>query len=269
MMENIHYNKMGRNKRGLKLILIFLMFFLAINITSAIVEEPRFIGKQNTKINVTTRCDNGLGFECDSTFSCNITIENPSQQIIIRNEGMTKNETVYNLTLFSNQSSILGFYKNDVCCNNGTSGGCETFFHKITPTGVEDTLTQAIIYIIVLLIAMTSFFTFTFFAIKLNGDRFKRDDEANVIDINQLRHLKPLFWYFSYFSLMWIFFIGWQLTSGFLLLDFTSQVLYFFFILMLIFAFPSLVILIYATAVNMITDKKLGNVFRRNLRPRE
>jgi len=130
---------------------MLLIFFLMVVLVSA--QDVEFTARQNQELNIFEPCNdpNNNGLACVG-FECNITITNPNQVIIVLNKLMEKNESSYNYTLTSDQTSILGIYKDDVCCNNETAGGCRTFFHEITPSGYIQTTSQGLTSSIVLLI---------------------------------------------------------------------------------------------------------------------
>lgn len=145
---------------------ILLSFILAIFLISSIsAQDMRFTGEQNEIIDVTETCSfNDL--PCPSTFSCNITIENPRQNVIVLNEPMTRNETIYNYSL--TQTSELGIYEaKQVYCSDGNNNGTSSFFFRITSTGAEPIDTGKGLTIlgtfIVLIVATLFFLVFAIF----------------------------------------------------------------------------------------------------------
>lgn len=124
---------MGINVRKIFLI-SFLFTILLINVISS--QEIRFTGQQNTKLNIFEECESN-GFACDETYSCNITVRDPNQTVLILNKQMTRNDTIYNYTLDINKTNILGKYENTVVCTNSSLAGTNIFFHEITPSGSE------------------------------------------------------------------------------------------------------------------------------------
>lgn len=98
-----------------------------------------YMGQQFMDIPIIEICEDD-GFACDATYSCNITITNPNQQVIILNQPMTRNDTFYNFTLID--TDLLGVYKIKTICGNGTfSGTNEDGRLEVTTTGsTYDTL---------------------------------------------------------------------------------------------------------------------------------
>ncbi len=121
---------MGSHKLGFVLLLIFIISFSGI-VSS---QEIRFTGKQNTVLNIFEECED-RGFPCQSDYSCNLTVRDPNQTVLVLNQLMQRNDTIYNYSLNINQTKLIGEYENTVCCTNQSNGGCSNFFHEITPSG--------------------------------------------------------------------------------------------------------------------------------------
>lgn len=119
----------------LKSVFIFLIigFFLISFVSS---QEVRFFAQKGSTLDITDSCQVD-GLPCPASFNCNITIVSPVQEVIVLNKQMTRNETIYNYTLNSNLTNLLGFYEDSVCCSNSSLGNCDNFFHQITPSGAE------------------------------------------------------------------------------------------------------------------------------------
>lgn len=133
-----------------KIILTIMIGIFLLTVVSAIDDD--YLGKQWENINITETCSVD-GFKCDSTYGCNITIVNPNQNIIILEQVMTRNDSIYNYTLTN--TDVLGLYKVKTYCGNGTfSGENIDGTLEVTTTGsaVNPTLT-----IIILLSALIFF----------------------------------------------------------------------------------------------------------------
>lgn len=143
----------------LKSVFIFLIIGLFL-ISFVSSQEVRFFAEKDSILDITDSCQ-FLGLPCPSSFNCNITIIDPSQQVVILNQQMTRNDTIYNYTLNSNLTNLLGFYEDTVCCSNSTLGGCDTFFHQITPNGskpIDSGEGTALLGIMIILIVAIAFF---------------------------------------------------------------------------------------------------------------
>ena len=111
-------------------------------------------------VNVFESCEIG-GFACDSNFICNITIIDPQESILVLNQEMTRNSTLYNYTLTTEQSLILGEYRTDICCTNVSDSECSEFFYEITPSGARGISPgegSTLLGILIILLFSTAFF---------------------------------------------------------------------------------------------------------------
>ena len=123
-----------------------MMSIFLISLTSA----TNYLGKQYEDVNLVEICTYD-GFPCSDTFGCNITIINPDNELIILNEVMTQNETIYNYTFVS--TDYLGNYAIKFYCSNVTFSGSNTESTLvITTTGREVNQTFVIIILIIALV---------------------------------------------------------------------------------------------------------------------
>jgi|TARA_Y100000310_G_scaffold30617_1_gene29070 hypothetical protein len=122
---------MGKFEKSVTLLILglFLISFIS-------AQEVRFFAQKDSTLDITDSCQID-GIPCSASFNCNITIINPLQEVIVLNQQMTRNDTIYNFTLNSNQTNLLGFYEDSICCNNVSIGNCDNFFHQITTSGSE------------------------------------------------------------------------------------------------------------------------------------
>ncbi len=126
-----------------KILLAFVIgLFLLTFVSSA---EPKYIGKQYGDIVIIETCV-VRGFSCPSDFLCNITIADPNLNVIVLNQPMTRNDTMYNYTFTS--TDLLGDYEYNVFCSNITLSGNQEETLKITTTGRESKVKTTIILLI-------------------------------------------------------------------------------------------------------------------------
>ena len=114
-----------------KLIMCLMLGLMMFTLVSA--ADDQHYGKQYTDVIIIETCDDD-GFKCGSTYSCNITVIDPTQSVVALDILMTRNDTVYNYTLI--QTDVLGDYRYKTYCGNGTfSGSNEDGTLTITTTG--------------------------------------------------------------------------------------------------------------------------------------
>lgn len=128
-----------------KLILCMVIGLMMFTLVSA--ADDQYYGKQYEDVTITETCADE-GFHCDATFTCNITIVDPNQKIVVLNAAMTRNETIYNYTFTS--TDVLGEYKIKTYCGNTTfSGENLDGTLDVTTTGKESSFAINIFLILV------------------------------------------------------------------------------------------------------------------------
>lgn len=240
---------------------IVFMFFAVMLIGLAPAQETQFVATINQSFDFSTDCAFN-GFPCDSTFDCRFTLTPPDKVISILNQTMTRNETIYNITIGADNLNQIGGYKGTTFCNNATFSGNEDVFFDVTPTGTVLSTGEAILYLLFLLAVVTMFFTSLFWAIRLP---FKNIVNAHneIISVNDLKYLKVFLSVISYVLLMWIFGLLQAVTRSFLFFFDLHLVFQWFYSMMLAFLFPGIVLSFLFTVIILINDQKLLKKIRR------
>ncbi len=245
------------------LILLFLGMFL-ISFVSA--QDARFIGQQDTDINIVEKCEQGK-FPCSSSFFCNITIQNPSQTTIVLNDGMTRNETIYNYTLPSNLASDFGLYETDVFCTNYVgNNGTSNFFFKLTYNGKEITQAQSTIYI-GLFIVLLFIFIITLFGINLLPRYNQQDEEGKILSISYLKYFRPVLWFFEWMLFITMMYLSSNLAFAYLNEQLFAKIL--FVVFQICFGLTPLIVIIWMIwiFVSMFHDKQFQKMLNRGMFP--
>lgn len=132
------------NKIIICLMFGLMMFTLVTGLTSA--SDDDYMGKQFMDVPIIETCGD-LGAACDVTYTCNITIVNPNQEVIVSNQLMTKNDSFYNFTLID--TDLLGIFKIKTYCGNGTfSGESIDGTLEVTTTGTTTDTLKLIIFLL-------------------------------------------------------------------------------------------------------------------------
>ena len=116
------------------LILIITTLFLMTIITAIDTPPATYVGKQGESVSIVETCA-VRGFPCPADYLCNITISDPNLEVLILNEPMTRNDTIYNYTFTS--TTLLGDYDINVYCGNLTFSGNAESDLRVTTTGRE------------------------------------------------------------------------------------------------------------------------------------
>lgn len=242
----------------------FIFLILLINIFLISAQEERFNAPQGTDIDVKETCE-ASGFPCDSTFECNITIENSNRTIVALNKPMMKNETLWNYTLTSSNTQTLGLYKSDACCHNATDSSCDTFYFKVTKSGEEIDVSTTMIYLIVL-IGSIFIFIFALYGTFKIPYKNSRSDEGFITNISNLKYAKIFLGFMTYAILIWIANILVEITNYFLVLSAAYTFFSLVFNFLIAFSFPAVAIGVVVILINLFKDAKIKKMLERGVR---
>jgi hypothetical protein len=103
--------------------------------------------QQNKAFNYNKACTVDGAF-CDSSFTCNLTLETPNKKVIINNKMMSMNGSFYNFSIGPQAS--MGIYNKIMNCENGTAAGTNTEPIEITGDGLPFR-TFPITYVIIII----------------------------------------------------------------------------------------------------------------------
>ena len=115
-------------------IIAMYIFFITTPV-SATTETFR----QNLAVNYSKQCINN-GTACSGSAMCNITIQYPDNNFVVRNTSMTNLQNGwfrYNINAYL--LSSLGTYTVNINCIDNSAYGAETYYFEVTPTGNTDT----------------------------------------------------------------------------------------------------------------------------------
>lgn len=199
-----------------------------------------------------------LKAEVNSTGS-NITIYYPNSTIAVDNQAMTKLKgMIFNYSFCD--TNELGKYIYDYCDQNGDNCKQNTF--SISPTGDELNIGQGIMYMFMLLAMVCFFLLFLFGAIKLPF-RNERGGEGDVVKIQWKKYLKLFCIGMCYVTFVWIVFISWNLSWGYLQMRGLSVFFKYLFYLVFSLSLPAFVGFIILFTVSYINDKKIQRFQRQ------
>lgn len=247
-------------KSNIFLILIFLLILIFfINTTRA---ETQII-KTDTNYELRERITTN-GYPSNNII-CNVSIENPIGNLIINNKMMTNNFQLHNFTISGELINTTGEYPCNIYCSDSvidanSSGSCNFI---ATPTGELLSDSGSMIYIGIIVLSLI-FFSFSMYgAIKIPFKNIRMSD--NVFNINDLKYVKILLWFSSYLLLMWIVFMGWNLSANYLFLSIATQFLQGLWFFLIAFLFPIIIVFTLTGILSFLNDKKLKKFARRGL----
>lgn len=189
--------------------------------------------------------------------SANVTIYYPNSSIAVNNQLMSQiTGEIFNYTFC--YTTTTGIYIYDYCDSNGEN--CVENSFMITPTGDRLDQAQGIMYIFVL-ISMIGIFIFTVWgSIKLPF-RNERNSDYEVIKIEWKKYLKLFSISIAYVTLIWIIFLGWNLSWGYLQMEGIGIFFKYLFYLFFALSFPIFVGIILFGLVAYLNDKKVQKFY--------
>ena len=234
---------------GKKVILALLFVFLLFPLVSSI-DSGTF--KQNEDVLLRANLNGAF---------VNLTVYYPNSSIAIENESMTNifGETwSYNFT----NTSSLGVYAFDYCDENGSNCVENTF--ELTTTGFELTEARAIIFIGLLgLLAFLFVVSIFGFSALPSGDT--KDQEGMIIDINNLKYVRPVLLVVAWVLLMTMFFIGSNIGFAYLGSTLVANILFDIYKIMMILTLPFMVFWLVWIFVKIFQDGELKKILDRGV----
>ena len=126
---------------GLTLIVLLLPFVMAATDTTDVDD----IFKINSAVEYAKPCFNN-GTYCSGSATCNYSVFNPDNTILVNNQLGTNQGAYYNISF---TPTNIGVYKVDMTCVDGSLNGAETLYFEVTGSGFNNT---ALFYILLFLI---------------------------------------------------------------------------------------------------------------------
>lgn len=248
---------------GSKIILLLFIFFLIPLVSSQEVPLPEFSIRQNTNADLSFTCnDEFTGDACDTTYTCNVSyILFPNNSAFVNNSATIKDGNLYSLNI--PDTTQIGFHQYQTICSNESNGAFSpTLYYLVNPTGQQLTTPQAILYLFALILGLVIFILSLFGAIKIPWKN-QKNDEGWVVKINDLKYVKLFLWFASYISIIFLTFLAWNITDGFLWFNVASRFFQAGFWILASFMFPIIVILFITSVVNFVEDKKNKEKLKR------
>lgn len=244
---------------GKKLILYMLAVVLVCSISLVGAVEY----KQNTDI--TLRHSVRVQDAPTSSASCNITINYiPESRALVKYEEMTyeaESETYYYLLNKTNITKS-GEYCYDITCLDAGLNETSNFCFDVSPTGEEYTTAQSITYIFILILSLSLLGLCIYGAIVIPFAN-SRNSENEIIQVNYRKHMKIFMISMSYLILMWISYITYNISLGYLQLFAIANFFKFIYKFMLAFTLPISVVAILVFFIVFINDIKTDNLLKR------
>lgn len=221
-------------------IIIVMLLFMFSFVSSAIV---------NNSYDLTISCNS---YDCTQL---NISILFPNSTSYVINGSMTNQISHANYTLLP---SVIGEYKYYLF--DGSTYGSGTL--DVTKRGEDLSTAQAILYFLFLISAIALLITTIYWAIKIKWTHGRNEDEE-IVSVNDLRFLKIFLIPISYVLLMWISGILYSIFDNYLILNGASSVFNWLYWIMLSFLWPLIILSFLFALILFINDKKLARAIEK------
>lgn len=236
----------------------YLIFILALVFLIGIVgasQESLGVFQQGKCINLIQTCSN-----CSFVNITSILYPNSTQ--LLGNSVMTATGSVYNYSLCS--ASVLGIYTVNGIGNPNGVDEIWIYDFEVTPTGNKLNIEQAMLYTF-MLIVMIGLFAFSLLAsIKIQGGN-SRNSYDEVIKINWKKYMKLFAGGLSYVFLLWIVYLAWNLSYGYLQMRGLGMFFRYVFTILMGLALPVFAGFIILSAVAYVNDKKLQGLINKGI----
>lgn len=259
-----------------KYFLIFLLFFLLISFISSAavqinqnvqtgltIDYPKFdFIQRGQAFNLTIHTTNNSDGKVITSPNCTLQIQNSTGGLVIDDVSFTKISNHHNYYLSSGNFSTNGFYDLFIDCEDVGIGGFASVSFKVTTKGVEGTTPQILLYIFMecLLILFLMMCLYGAFTIPYQNEK---NNNQETISINWKKYLKIFCFGMSYFLLIAIVFIMWNLIYGYSDWSTASNIFHYLFRILWIPAIPGFIIWWIFIIIKYLDDKKIDKFIKK------
>ena len=117
-------------------VMIILLMVMPLVIAATDTNNVDDIFKVNTLVNYKKPCFNN-GTYCSGSSTCNFTVFNPDNTILVNNLQGTNQVSYHNISF---TVSNIGIYQVDMTCIDGSNNGAETMYFEVTGSGFHTTI---------------------------------------------------------------------------------------------------------------------------------
>lgn len=170
-----------------KIMLIMIIGMFMISFTTAL--ETDVIYKQNTEGELRVVCLNN-GF-CSGAATCNVSVFDREQNLILDNVQLENNNAFHNYTLTADNNANSGLYQVKGFCVDGGSFQEINYEYQITSNGEELDEPQSQIYFFMLIAIFITIILIEILRRNL-PNKDPATEDGKVIKISWLKHLRPV-----------------------------------------------------------------------------
>ena len=238
-----------------KLTYLILIATILICIMPLSLAQDYLPHKQNTNFELLISSNNAT--------SCNWTyIQYPDGSKFSSQKVMTKQSTDFNYTINSGNFSQLGSTCLGITCYDEITYESGSVCREVTSTGTNLSTSQSIIYFVFLLASIGLFFLCLYYSIKIPWQH-QRNEEGEVIGINDLRYVKMFLVVITYIILMFISGLLRSIIANFIPELGVSSFFEWIFWIMLSCLWPLVIISFVVGIILFLNSKKLQKAIQR------
>lgn len=183
---------------------------------------------------------------------------------VINAEMTRSTPSIFNYS-FCN-TGLQGNYIYDLYDNQGNT---ITNSFSINAVGAELTLQKALLYVVLLCLAVILFFVFMWVGLALPARNESDEMTGYVIAVSNMKYLKILAYGFAYLSMVSIFYFSYLLAYAFLDMGFIATLLRFCFNASAIAILPLFIVMVYILIANAVRDHQVAEALANGLRIRD
>jgi len=226
--------------------------------------SPDFFFQQDSPSFISIPCVEADESACDSADLVNITINSPDGSIFINNKQATFQDAgMFIFNLSSNNNSIKGIYS-VTAYKLTVNKSFARFEYEINGAGKPLKTSEGVLYIILFVIVLIVLAA-TAWAGSITPFRNPRDEMGSVLNINNMKYIKVMFFVFCYLEFLFLVSIARNITVGFLSLNGMGAFFNIVFIILLALLLPLFPLIIWFTVVLWLADQRTQQMLERGL----
>lgn len=232
---------------------IFAMILLMTTISAS--TETLGVFQQNQCVDL---IQSGVGFT-----SCNVTsVKFPNSTEADSDKLMTKDGVEYNYT-FCNTVSLGGYIVNGLC-TNGSESVAWAYDFEITYDGNTLDNAKSILYLGLIGILILLFVLVVIAIPRLPNGKVV-NERGILIDINNLKYLRPVFYAVAWFLLLGIIFITSNISIAYLPTALFGEFFFMLFRIMMILSYPMILFFFIYMFVIILKDREVKRMIERGV----
>lgn len=241
---------------------LVLLLFLFAFIPLAIAENTIYTINQDVLISHAIRVNGAVS----SNTLANITVKSPNGTTLINFKAMTYNSAMqeHQFTIKAGNITMLGTYDYVITATDSGLNDTIPYQFDITTTGDKLSVSQGMIYIILMFFSLIVFFITLYGALAIPWKN-PRDEDGQILNVSDLKYAKMFCMVFSYVLFTWLMWIGWNLSYGYLSFNVMANFFKVAYRILLAFMYPIIVLSFIVMIMRIYNDSKINELIDRGI----